>query len=366
MVSHIDPAKVAAAARGFMLPASPIDAAPYGNGHINDTFQVSIDAPGEGPGGKGRVILQRINTKIFRDPERLMENISKVITHQHRKLAERGEAEVERKVLTLFPAREGGYIHRDPEGGCWRASVFIERVASYDVVTREKQAFEAAKAFGTFLKDLSDLPGQLHETIPDFHHTPKRFQQLEKAIHEDTAKRSRECIKEIDAALGWKRMADRIIDHLAEDKLSNRVTHNDTKVNNVLMDTTTGNGMCVIDLDTVMPGNLLYDFGDMVRTTTSPVAEDDEDHNRAVMRRHLYDELVRGFTKGADGILTPLEVELLPYSGVLITVEMGIRFLADYLNGDTYYKVYKKEHNLLRTRTQLKLAKSIAEQLAVG
>lgn len=358
-----EPVKVVEAAREFMLPAHPLEAFPFGNGHINETFQVTLGMPGAGPREKARVIIQRINTKVFRNPEQMMENISGVIAHLRRKLVRRGETDLDRRVLSVIPAKSGGDIYRDPEGRVWRAYHFIERASSVYIAMEEKHAFEAAKAFGTFLRDLSDMPGPIHETIPDFHHTPKRFEALEKAVKEDTAHRSFGCAREIDSAMGWRRISDRIVKLLAEGRLANRVTHNDTKVNNVLMDDTTGKGTCVIDLDTVMQGSLLYDFGDMVRTTTPPVAEDCDDHHQSVMRMHYYDALVDGFTEGTGGLLTPLETELLPFSGALITIEMGIRFLADHLNGDTYYRIHREGHNLARARTQLTLAESISAQL---
>jgi aminoglycoside phosphotransferase (APT) family kinase protein len=262
-------------------------------------------------------------------------------------------------VLTLIPARDGVAFHRDAGGNYWRAYVFIEQARTFDAVESPRQAFAAAKAFGQFQKLLADLPApRLHDTIPDFHHTPKRFAALEKAILADSANRAMLARTEIEFALRHKAVCHGLLDA----KLPERVTHNDTKFNNVMLDNTTGEDMCVIDLDTVMPGLALYDFGDMVRTTTSPTKEDERDLSRVMMQFPMFEALARGYLSSAGEFLTPAERKLLTFSGKLITFEIGIRFLADYLSGDVYFKVHREGHNLDRCRTQFRLVESIEQQ----
>jgi Ser/Thr protein kinase RdoA (MazF antagonist) len=247
----------------------------------------------------------------------------------------------------------------DAGGETWRAYRFIENARTYDAVTSAEQAFQAARAFGRFQQQLASLPPpRLHETIPDFHHTPKRFAALEQAIAADAKGRAALARAEIEFA----RSRQSIAGVLLGAGLPERITHNDTKFNNVLLDDTTGEAVCIIDLDTVMPGLALYDFGDMVRTTTSPAAEDEQDLSKVTLKFPLFEALVRGYLESAGGFLTPAEKQHLAFSGKLITFETGIRFLADYLAGDTYFKVHREGHNLDRCRTQFKLVESIERQ----
>jgi len=221
------------------------------------------------------------------------------------------------------------------------------------------QAFQAARAFGQFQKWLADLPApRLHDTIPDFHHTPKRFAALEKAIAADAANRAKLAQPEIEFALRHREMCGVLL----AAGLPERVTHNDTKFNNVMLDDATGQGICVIDLDTVMPGLALYDFGDMVRTTTSPAKEDERDLSKVTMQFPMFEALARGYLSTAADCLTSAEKKFLPFSGKLITFEIGIRFLTDFLAGDVYFKVHREGHNLDRCRTQFKLVESIEQQ----
>jgi hypothetical protein len=221
------------------------------------------------------------------------------------------------------------------------------------------QALAAAKTFGRFQKLLADLPApRLNDTIPDFHHTPKRFAMLEKAVAADPVNRAISAKPEIEFALHRQGICRVLLDA----KLPERVTHNDTKFNNVLLDDATGEGICVIDLDTVMPGLALYDFGDMVRTATSPAREDERDLSKVTMRFPMFEALMRGYLSTASEFLTPMEKQFLPFSGKLITFEIGIRFLTDFLAGDTYFKVHRDGHNLDRCRTQFKLVESIEQQ----
>ncbi len=325
----------------------------YGSGHINDTYCAVFNQAGT----VTRYIFQRINHNIFKQPAALMENIERVTAHLAAKLS--GQADSSRRVLTLVPARNGWRFHQDEQGNFWRAYLFIEKARSFDAVESPDQAFEAAKAYGQFQKLLADLPApRLHDTIPDFHNTPKRFATLLQTIDKDPENRAASAKAEIDFAL----QRASIVDVLAKANLPERVTHNDTKFNNVMLDEETGEGICVVDLDTLMPGLTLYDFGDMVRTTTSPAKEDERDLARVKMQFPMFEALVRGYLAAAGDFLTSDEKRLLAFSGKLITFEIGIRFLSDYLGGDTYFKVHRNGHNLDRCRTQFKLVESIEQQ----
>lgn len=342
-------------ARAFQIHGEFVSAAPYGSGHINDTFCTVFSQAGV----RTRYILQRINHNVFKSPARLMENVQRVTAHLAAKLVDTPDAT--RRALTLIPARCGRAWHVDADGNHWRAYLFVEKARTYDAVESVKQAFEAAKAFGRFQGLLADLPApRLHDTIPGFHHTPKRFEALEQAMAADVAGRVRLAGAEIDFALAHKDM----VGVLLEAGLPERVTHNDTKFNNVMLDDETGEGICVIDLDTVMPGLALYDFGDMVRTTTSPAPEDERDLSNVRMQFPMFEALVRGYLATAGSFLTPEEKGCLAFSGKLITFEIGIRFLTDFLAGDVYFKVHRDGHNLDRCRTQFRLVESIEEQEA--
>jgi len=298
--------------------------------------------------------VQRMNHNIFKHPIAVMENIQRVTAHLAHQL--NGQSDCDRRVLTLIHARDGRTWFEDEVGDYWRAYNFIEGATTYDAVRSPEQAFQAAKAFGTFQHMLASLPApRLHETIPDFHHTPQRFAALEAAIASDVVNRAASAQREIEFALAHRSIVSALIDA----NLPERVTHNDTKFNNVLLDDATGEGVCVIDLDTVMPGLAAYDFGDMVRTTTSLAREDEQDLSKVAMEFPLFEALVRGYLESAGDFLTKAEKQLLAFSGKLITFEIGIRFLTDHLAGDTYFKVHRDGHNLDRCRTQFKLVQSI-------
>lgn len=343
---------VRSVARQFQISGEFRSAGPYGSGHINDTYCAVFDQAGT----MTRYILQRINHNIFRQPVLLMENIQRVTTHLAGKIS--GEFDFSRRVLTLVPARNDLVYHLDHDGNYWRAYLFIERALTYDAVESPGQAFEAAKAYGRFQKLLVDLPGpRLHDTIPDFHNTAKRFAAMETALARDVANRARFAKREIDFA----RARESITTILSGANLPERVTHNDTKFNNVMLDVSTGEGVCVIDLDTVMTGLVPYDFGDMVRTTTSPAKEDERDLSQVKMQFPMFEALARGYLTTAD-FLTKAEKQRLAVAGKLITFEIGLRFLTDYLAGDNYFKIHREGHNLDRCRTQFKLVESIEEQ----
>ena len=344
---------IEAVARQFQMGEEFFGAEPYGTGHINDTYRVMFDDNGL----LGRYIVQRINHGVFQNPIAVMENIQRVTSHLAAKVS--FEPERDRLVLSLVPARDGLAWHADADGNYWRAYRFIDRAHSYDAVETEEQAFQGAKAIGRFQQLLVDLPApRLHETIKNFHNTPMRFKSLEDAVSYDVAGRVREAGPEIEFALSRKAIGSVLL----EANLPERITHNDTKFNNVLIDDATGEGICIIDLDTVMPGLALHDFGDLVRTATSHAKEDERDLSKVTMQLSMFEALVRGYLSSAGGFLTKEEKQYLVSSGKLMAFEQGVRFLADFLCGDAYYKVHRKDQNLVRCRTQFKLMESIERQ----
>jgi hypothetical protein len=276
---------VHAVTRHFQVHGKFLEAAPYGSGHINDTYCAMFDQGG----ASVRYIVQRINHAIFKNPVALMDNIARVTAHLAGKSGE--DRRQSRRMLTLIPARDERLYYCDAEGNHWRIYIFIENARTYDAVESAAQAYQAAAAFGGFQKLLADLPmPRLYDTIPDFHHTPTRFAALEEAIDADPVNRARLAKSEIEFTLSRKAICGVLLDA----NLPERVTHNDTKFNNVMLDDITGEGICVIDLDTVMPGLALYDFGDMVRTTTSPAKEDERDLSRVRMQLPMFEALLRG------------------------------------------------------------------------
>lgn len=344
----------------FALSGSYLEARPYGSGHINDTYVAAFSQAGT----RVRYIVQRINHRIFTDPEGLMDNIVRVTEEAWRRLQEAGGvADPSRRTLRVIPAQDGRPFVRDEEGACWRCYPFIEGARTYDIVQDAGQAYEAARAFGFFQSLASGLEGpRLQETIPAFHNTRARFDRLARAVEADARGRLCEVGPEWDFLRRREDLVDVLPALVARGDIPERVTHNDTKLNNVMIDDATGAGICVIDLDTVMPGLTLYDFGDMVRTATSPVAEDEKDVSRVVMQMPMFEALARGYLSSAGGFLNEAERAHLAFSGKLIALETGIRFLTDYLEGDVYFKIKHATHNLDRTRTQLALVASIEAQ----
>ncbi len=345
--------------RQFHIYGDLLHAEPCKIGHINETYIATYNQGGI----QMRYVLQKINTNVFRDPDALMNNFMRVTTHQRRKVAEHGARDASRRTLTVIPTKEGGYFHRNKDGECWRTLVFVEGVRTFEAVESAAQAYEAGKAFGDFQSLLVDLPGKrLAETIPNFHNTRKRFEALQKAIAADHANRAKEAKQEIEFALQQEKIVDVILNALAKKKIPERVTHNDTKFNNVMLDVVTGKAMCVVDLDTVMPGCALYDFGDMVRTTTIPTLDDELDLAKVRMQMPMFKALARGYLEMAGPFLTKNERALIAFAGKLITFTIGIRFLTDFLSGDLYFRVHRPAHNLDRARTQFKLVESIQRQ----
>ncbi len=328
-------------------------------GHINETYAATYDQAG----AQVRYIHQKVNQNVFKDAVAVMDNLVRVTSHLRKKLIERGEKEFTRKALTVVPTRDGKSFFQNGNGDCWRSFYFIEGAKTFESAQTPQQAFEAGKAFGKFQSLLADLPGKrLHETIPEFHNTRKRFLTLQKAIEEDRCNRAKSAAKEIQFALEHEEIVDVLLNALAKGKVPERITHNDTKFNNVMLDQETGKEMCVVDLDTVMPGLVLYDFGDMVRTTTSPTLEDELDLSRVEMRMPMFESLVKGYLETTRDFLLPAEKSYLVFAGKLITFTIGIRFLTDFLTGDTYFRIHRPGHNLDRCRTQFSLVGSIERQ----
>jgi Ser/Thr protein kinase RdoA (MazF antagonist) len=335
-----------------------LSAAPFGSGHINDTFKVVASQGGP----TVFFTLQHVNTRVFRDPAALMSNIARITKHARQRLARECAADPSRRALQLIPTCEGKEYHTDESGLCWRLYVYVDGVNTYDRVERPADAYEAARAFGRFQRLLADLPGgRLHETIPGFHDTPRRLAALQQAVRENTHGRVREVSAEIDFALSRENITGRLLDLCARKEIPERVTHNDTKINNVLIDQATGEGICVIDLDTCMPGLALYDFGDMVRAATNSAVEDERDISAVHSRREIFEALARGYLEAAD-FLVPAERANLAFSGKLMTFECGIRFLTDFLQGDVYFRIHRPGQNLDRCRNQFALVRSIEQQ----
>jgi len=346
-------------ARHFRIAGKFVAARPWGTGHINDTYMATYTQSG----AEIRYVHQRINQNVFKDPVSVMDNIERVTTHIRTKVADMVGSDIGRRTLTLVPTRDDLSYYRDPAGDFWRTYVAIEKARTFEVARTPEQAYKAAEAFGAFQAMLLDLEEpRLNETIPDFHDTAKRFAAFRTACAADVYGRAERAEPEIEFALEREPIVSVLIGLYREGKIPERVTHNDTKFNNVMFDDTTGEGICVIDLDTVMPGLVLYDFGDMVRTATSPADEDERDLSTVHMQMPMFEALARGYISSAGTFLNEVERRYLAFSGKLITFEIGLRFLTDYLSGDTYFKTDREGHNLDRCRTQFRLVESIEAQ----
>ncbi len=343
----------------FKTGAEFIDAEPYGSGHINDTFAVRC----KGKACKFSYILQRINSNIFPEPEKLMDNIVRVTEHIRKKFELQNAEEIDRKVLTVIRSVDSLPYYIDRHGRYWRMYFFIQNAQTYDVIESLDQAREAGKSFGRFQEMLADLPGPaLHEVLPGFHDGQKRFTAFEKAIREDVSSRVKAAGREIDFVNKHKWIFDKVSGLIEKGQLPVRITHNDTKINNVMLDDVTGEGVCVIDLDTVMPGLSLYDFGDMVRTSTITAAEDEVDLSKVAIAMDRFEAIIGGYLSTAGKFLCKAEINSLILGGKMITLIIGARFLTDFLMGDTYFKTRREDHNLDRCRTQFKLVESIEQQ----
>ncbi len=331
---------------------------PLPRGHINDTHVLTTKKNKH----TVRYILQRINHTVFKDPRSLMENVTRVTRHIRSRMQKIDPDRASRQ-LTVIDSDDDTCFHKDAEGNFWRAYNFIEDAVTYDTVDSVELAYEAARMFGWFQKMLIDLPGPaLHETICDFHNTPKRFETFQQILKDDVFKRAKNAKSEIDFLFANAGICDVLPSLAAKGEIPVRITHNDAKINNVMLDESTNEGVCVIDLDTVMPGLSIYDFGDMVRTSATFADEDERDLSKVAISLPMFEALVRGYAEQAGDFLLPAEKERLVFAAKLITFEQLIRFLTDYLAGDVYYKVHREGHNLDRSRTQMRLLQSIIKQ----
>ncbi len=328
------------------------------SGNINFTYHLVYQS-----GGRAlHYTLQHINNYVFKEPAKVMHNIERVTGHLRDRLVAEG-MNPKRHVLELVPARDGKALYKDAEGGFWRAYHFIENATAYDQVEKPGQFFEAGRGFGMFQRRLFDFPAEeLFETIPSFHHTTRRFYAFVQSVADDRAGRVAELEDEIEFFFERRRMMGQIVKKLADGSLPVRVTHNDTKVNNVMIDDATGEAICVIDLDTVMPGSSLYDYGDAIRFGASTAAEDEPDTSKIALDMDKFYEFTRGFFQETKGFLTKEELLLMPLGAKVMTCELAMRFLTDYIDGDLYFKVKSPEHNLVRARAQMKLLTDIEEK----
>lgn len=342
-------------AEKFDLKGEYVSASPYGEGHINSTFLLITT--------EKKYILQKINASVFSSPEEVMENVVLVTEHLKKQIIAAG-GDVERETLSVIPTKEGVRYLRTEEGEYYRLYIFIDDATSYQVVEKPEDFYNAAAAFGKFQNMLSGFEaGQLNETIKNFHNTVSRFNDFEKAIAENRSGKAESVKAEIEFALEHKKYAPLIVDGMAEGRIPLRVTHNDTKLNNVMIDNKTGKGVCVIDLDTVMPGSLLYDFGDSIRFGSNPAAEDEKDLDKVYCDLNLFEKYVDGFLSELGDRITEEEIALLPESAIIMTLECGIRFLGDHLNGDVYFRIHRENHNLDRARTQFKMVADMEQKL---
>ncbi len=402
-MGRISDRQIDEAIANFRFEGTLIEQRPYGNGHINDTFLLTFDI---GEMGRLRVILQCMNKSIFTRPVELMENVLGVTSYLRKKIIENG-GDPERETLNVIRTVANRPYFVDSQGDYWRAYKFIEGATSYDQVETPEDFYQSAVSFGNFQRLLADYPAEtlhetivgfhdtkarfatfkkaveedvcgravsfgnfqrlladypaetLHETIVGFHDTKARFATFKKAVEEDVCGRAVSVQKEIDFVLAHEDVANVFGDMLANGELPLRVTHNDTKLNNIMIDDKTGKGICVIDLDTVMPGLAMNDFGDSIRFGASTAAEDEQDLSKVSCDMELFDVYAKGFIEGCGGKLTQKEIEMMPMGAKVMTFECGMRFLTDHLQGDTYFKIHRENHNLDRCRTQFKLVEDM-------
>lgn len=331
---------------------------PFGSGHINETYAVYM--PGE-TGDELSYVLQRVNSNVFRDPEGVMENIFGVTEYLRNVIRKEG-GDPDRETLSYIKTKNGCKYFEDGEGEPWRCYNYISDSVCYQLVEKPEQFYQSGSSFGHFLKQLIQYPASsLKETIPDFHHTVKRFDAFCQALRRDLVNRSESCRREIEFVLAREHDCSVLVKQQEEGKLPLRVTHNDTKLNNILFDAVSGKGLCIIDLDTIMPGLAANDFGDSIRFGAATAEEDERDLEKMHFDLSLYELYVKGYLETTRDVLTKEEIESLPWGARLMTLECGIRFLTDYLQGDTYFKTAYPEHNLVRARTQFKLVEEMEQ-----
>lgn len=336
----------------FELDGEPVSVKECQNGNINKTFVVDTSSG-------SRYILQRVNENVFKKPDEVMDNILRVTAFLRRKITERG-GDPTRETLTVIPVKSGGFAVRGQDGGFWRVYDNIRDSVSHEQIEREGQFWNAGYAFGDFQRMLDDFPAEtLHETIPNFHNTPARYVDFRAALEADREGRASSVADEVAFIEKHKWLCPFITDGISSGAFPLRVTHNDTKLNNIMMDAVTDEAVCVIDLDTVMPGSVLFDYGDAIRYGASNAGEDEKDLSKVYIKFDLFDEFTRGFIEGLGGTLNDAETAALPTSVAVIALELAMRFLGDYINGDKYFTVRYPGHNLDRARTQLKLVEDI-------
>lgn len=338
----------------FAVNDEVIELRPFGSGHINDTYLVTCT--------KGKYTLQRINDAVFTRPVEVMENILRVTEHLAAKIRAAGGNPL-RETLNVIKTKDGKAYFHDEEAGYFRVFTFVDGARSYPKVEQPEHFCNAARAFGKFQNMLADFPAaELHETIPNFHNTVSRFNDLMTAIENDAAGRRGLVEKEIGFAMTRREKCALILNAIEAGEVPVRVTHNDTKYDNILIDDETGKGICIIDLDTVMPGSMLYDYGDSLRFGTNAGDEDDQDLDRVYCDLELFEQFTKGYLEVLGKDLTEKEIELMPMSGQIITLECGMRFLTDFLNGDTYFRTHRPNHNLDRARAQFKLVEDMEKR----
>ena len=333
---------------------------PFGEGHINETYAVYM--PGQDGKEVPLYVLQRININVFKNPDQVMDNIFGVTEYLRNIIRQEG-GDLDRETLSYIKTKDGESYFEDDNGQPWRCLHYVPNSVCYQQVERPEQFYQSALSFGHFLKQLGEYPAEsLYETIPQFHDTRKRFRDFVEAERKDVKNRARVCRSEIDFVLAREKDCGTLMEQLEDGVLPLRVTHNDTKLNNILFDKDTEEGLCIIDLDTIMPGLAANDFGDSIRFGASTAEEDEQDLEKVHFDIDLYEIYVKGYLEMAKEVLTPAEIESLPWGARLMTLECGMRFLADFLQGDVYFKTAYPEHNLVRARTQFRLVKEMEEQ----
>lgn len=343
----------------FAVYGDYIDAEPFGNGLINDTFLVTYNQAGLNT----RYIIRKINKSVFKQPEIVVNNSVNVSLHIKNKYINQGVKDVSRRTLTFLKTHDDKYYYKDKNEDYWCMVLFFEGAYTIDYVQTKDQAYKTAKAFGEFQKMISDAKlADYQETIPGFHDTPNRILAFDNVAKSDPADRLKYIEPELNMLNNNRDISEKFTELMQAGKLPVRITHNDTKINNVMLDKKTDEGLCVIDLDTVMPGIILNDFGDMVRTSTCPVTEDDKDLSKVKVRLDIFEALAKGYIEQLADTVTKTELEYLVFGAELIVYEQAVRFLTDYVAGDVYYPISYEDHNLVRAKNQFALLKSIQLQ----
>ena len=353
--------RISEIARNFNITGNVASVTHMVSGHINSSYRITCES------GHFRTaqqyLLQRLNRKVFPDPESVMENICRICSHLKQKINQRGFTDTQRRVLTPVPLAENKYLYTDENSEYWRMYLYIADTETSLSVRSPEDAFTAGYAFARFHADLSDLPGPaLQEIIPSFHDTPLRLLELEAAVADDICNRAAASEDIINYLLSFREKSGLLVEALNSRTIPRRVVHNDAKMSNILLDVQTGEALCIVDLDTVMPGTVLYDFGDMVRSMTTTAAEDETDADNITLQPELFEALAHGYLRGSASFLTAEERNNLLDAGEIIILEQAVRFLTDYLRGDTYYHTAYPEHNLVRCKSQAALLRSLITQ----